>query len=105
MRAGEDMLRPGGTVSGPAMFTLADVGIYIAILGVHGATALEAVTSNLAISFLSRPAPCDLIARVRLLKSGSRLCFGEVALYSDGKPEMVAHATATYVMPPSAAVR
>lgn len=102
MRAGEDMLRPGGTVSGPAMFTLADVGIYIAILGVRGPAALEAVTSNLSISFLARPAPRDLIAHVELLKIGRRLAFGAVALYSDGQAAMVAHATATYAMPEGA---
>lgn len=100
MRANDDMLRPGGTVSGPAMFTLADVAIYIAILGVRGAAALEAVTSNLSISFLARPEPRDLVAHVRLLKTGKRLAFGEVAIYSDGKADMVAHATATYAMPP-----
>lgn len=99
MRASDDMLRPGGTVSGPAMFTLADVAIYIAILGVRGASALQAVTSNLSISFLARPAPRDLVAHVRLLKSGKRLSFGEVEIYSDGQAEMVAHATATYAMP------
>lgn len=99
MRASDDMLRPGGTVSGPAMFTLADVAIYIAILGVRGADALQAVTSNLSISFLARPEPRDLVAEVRILKIGKRLAFGEAAIYSDGKEEMVAHATATYAMP------
>ena len=100
MRAGDHMLRPGGTVSGPAMFTLADVAIYVAILGGKGSAALQAVTSNLSISFLSRPEPRDIIAHVRLLKMGRRLAFGEVAIYSDGTAEMVAHATATYAMPP-----
>lgn len=99
MIAGDDLLRPGGTVSGPAMFTLADVGIYIAILGLRGAAALQAVTSNLSISFLARPAPRDLVAHVKLLKTGKRLAFGEVEIYSDGVAAMVAHATATYAMP------
>ena len=99
MRASDDMLRPGGTVSGPAMFTLADVAIYIAILGIRGAAALDAVTSNLSISFLARPEPRDLVANVRLLKTGKRLAFGEVEIYSVGKADMVAHATATYALP------
>lgn len=99
LRSDPRILRPGGTVSGPAMFTLADVGIYVAILGLKGHDALQAVTSNLSISFLSRPQPRDLIAQVQLLKVGRRLAFGEVAIYSDGFPDMVAHATATYAMP------
>lgn len=101
LKASDDILRPGGTVSGPAIFLLADVATYIAILGTRGAGALEAVTTNLSISFLSRPAPCDLVARVKLLKSGKRLAFSEIEIYSDGRDEMVAHATATYAMPPT----
>lgn len=99
MLAGEHMLRPGGTVSGPAMFMLADVAIYIAILGQRGAAALEAVTTNISLSFLTRPPQADLIAEVRLLKTGRRLAFGEAALFSDGIEAMVAHATATYALP------
>jgi len=99
MPAGDHILWAGGAVSGPSMFTLADVGIYVAILALRGETALQAVTSNLSISFLSRPAPRDLVAHVRLLKTGRRLAFGEVEIYSDGSDDMVAHATATYAMP------
>ncbi len=97
----ERTVRPGGTISGPAMFTLADVGIFIAILGALGPVPL-AVTTNMTINFLRKPAARDMIAEVELLKLGKRLAVGEVALYSEGESAMVAHATATYSIPPGA---
>jgi uncharacterized protein (TIGR00369 family) len=92
-------LRPGGTVSGPTMFALADVGLYVAILGMIGPVAL-AVTTNLAINFLRKPGLSDMIAEVRLLKLGKRLAVGEVHLYSEGSDAPVAQVTATYSIPP-----
>ena len=92
-------LRPGGTIAGPAMFGLADCALYIAILAQIGPVAL-ALTTNLNINFLARPAPADLIADCRLMKLGKRLAVGEVWLRSDGADEPVAHATGTYSIPP-----
>jgi acyl-coenzyme A thioesterase PaaI-like protein len=91
-------LRPGGTISGPAMFAVCDAALFVAILGEIGPVA-HAVTTSASINFLRKPAPADLIARTRLLKLGKRLAVGEVALYSEGESEMVAHATATYSLP------
>jgi uncharacterized protein (TIGR00369 family) len=91
-------LRPGGTISGPAMFGLCDSALYVAILSELGPVA-HAVTTSATINFLRKPAPCDLIAKVKLLKLGKRLAVGEVALYSEGESEMVAHATGTYSIP------
>jgi len=96
------MLRPGGTVSGPMMFKLADFGVYVAILADRGTAALQAVTTNMTMNFLSRPAPGDLIAQVKLLKIGRRLAVAEVALHVSDAPDLVAHATATYALPPPA---
>ncbi|RBP03089.1 uncharacterized protein (TIGR00369 family) [Roseiarcus fermentans] len=93
-----DHLRPGGTISGPAMFTLSDLALYVAILHEIGRVKL-AVTTSLTINFLRKPEPRDLIARVRLMKLGKRLAVGEVALTSEGSDEMVAHATGTYSIP------
>ena len=45
LHVGEKNLRPGGTVSGPSMFSLADVAVYLAILAMIGPQAL-AVTTN-----------------------------------------------------------
>lgn len=93
-------LRPGGTISGPTMMTLADTGLYVAILASIGPVAL-AVTTNLNVNFLKKPPPRDLIAECRLIKLGKRLAVGEVAIWSDGEADdLVAHATGTYSIPP-----
>lgn len=92
-------IRPGGTLSGPSMFTLADLAFYVAVLGALGPVGL-AVTTNLNINFLRKPEPRDLIAECRMLKIGKRLAVGEVTLLSEGSEEPVAHATGTYSIPP-----
>lgn len=93
------VLRPGNTISGPAMMALVDVAMYVALLGAIGWVPL-AVTTNLTINFLRKPAARDVIAKARMLKLGRTLAVGEVALYSDGSDDMVAHATCTYAIPP-----
>jgi len=93
-----DHLRPGGTISGPAMFTLSDLALYVAILHEIGRVKL-AVTTSVSINFLRKPEPRDLLGRSKLMKLGKRLAVGEVALYSEGSQEMVAHATGTYSIP------
>jgi uncharacterized protein (TIGR00369 family) len=95
----ERSLRPGGTISGPTMMGLADFAVYVAILASIGPQPLT-VTTNLNINFLRKPAQRDLIAEARLIKLGKRLAVGDVEIYSDGEGEMVAHATATYSVPP-----
>lgn len=92
-------LRPGGTVSGPTMFMLADTAMYVAVLASIGPQAL-AVTTNMSINFLRKPPPKDLIAECRLLKLGSRLAVGEVMMFTEGDDEVVAHAAGTYSIPP-----
>jgi uncharacterized protein (TIGR00369 family) len=92
-------LRPGGTISGPTLMLLADVTMYVAVLASIGWVPL-AVTTNLNINFLRRPAPGDLIAECHLLKLGKRLAVGQVTIWADGDEEPVAHATSTYSIPP-----
>jgi uncharacterized protein (TIGR00369 family) len=92
-------LRPGGTISGPSMFALADVALYVAILAQIGPVAL-AVTTNMNINFLRRPAALDLVGECRLLKLGKRIAVGEVSLHSPGDPDPVAHAVGSYSIPP-----
>ncbi len=93
-------LRPGGTISGATMMMLADVGMYIAVLASIGWEPL-AVTTNLNINFLKKPAPGSLIAECRLIKLGKRLAVGDVAIRSQADADMVAHATSTYSIPPA----
>jgi uncharacterized protein (TIGR00369 family) len=94
-------LRPGGTVSGPAMFTLVDVAMYLTILAMIGPQAL-AVTTNCSIDFMRKPvAGTDMVARARLHKLGRVLAVGDVMLYSDGQAAPVARAGLTYSIPPT----
>ncbi|MDZ4135241.1 MAG: PaaI family thioesterase [Paracoccaceae bacterium] len=103
LRVAERHLRPGGTVSGPSMFALADVAVYLAILSRIGPVAL-AVTTNCAIDFLRKPAAGrDLIATARLLKLGRVLAVGDVLLHSVGEDAPVARAGLTYAIPPKKA--
>jgi uncharacterized protein (TIGR00369 family) len=95
----ENQTRPGGTISGPTMMALADVSLYVAVLASIGPVAL-AVTTNLNINFLRRPAPRDLISECSLLKLGNRLAVGEVTIFSEGEEAPVAHVTGTYSIPP-----
>ncbi len=96
---GQAELRPGGTVAGPVMMTVADVALYVAILGEIGIVPLT-VTTNLNINFLRKPAATAAIVGVcKLIKLGKSLAVGEVALYSEGSSDMVAHVVGTYSIP------
>jgi uncharacterized protein (TIGR00369 family) len=92
-------LRPGGTIAGTTIMTLADFAPYVAILASIGWVPL-AVTTNLTINFLKKPAQRDLFAEARLIKLGKRLAVAEVGIRSEGEDELVAHATCTYSIPP-----
>ena len=98
-KIGHSELRPGGTVSGPVMMAVADVALYVAILGEIGIVPL-AVTTNLNINFLRKPAEDkDLIGVCQLIKTGKVLVVGDVNLYSEGDDRPVAHAVGTYSIP------
>ena len=99
MKITEDHLRPGGTISGPTMFALADVAAYLVILAHIGKVAL-AVTTNLNINFLAKPPLGDLVAECHLIKLGKRLAVCEVHIKSATNGVLVAQATATYSIPP-----
>jgi uncharacterized protein (TIGR00369 family) len=97
--ASDRHLRPGGTVSGPAMMALADFTMYAVTLSEVGRVPL-AVTTSLNINFLRRPKPGDVVAKGRTLKAGRRLVVLEVDVFSEGVEEPVAHVTGTYSVPP-----
>ena len=99
LKVADRHLRPGGTVSGPTMFALADVSIYLAILSRIGPQEL-AVTTNASIDFMRKPdANTDLIAQCSLLKLGRLLAVGDVLIYSQDKTQPVARASMTYALP------
>ena len=92
-------LRPGGTVAGPVLMSVADVALYVAILGEIGIVPL-AVTTSLNINFLRKPAADKGIVGIcKLIKVGKSLAVGEVSLYSEGASEPVAHVVGTYSIP------
>jgi uncharacterized protein (TIGR00369 family) len=82
------------------MMALADFAMYVAVFSAAGRVPL-AVTTNLNINFLRKPAQADLLAEARLLKHGKRLVVGEVTIRSDGQDDPVAHVTSTYSIPPA----
>ena len=94
----ESDLRPGGTISGPSMFFLADVAFYIVVLASVGKEPL-AVTTNCSINFMRKPNSIDLVADARILKAGRKLIVGDVMLKSDNGSMLVAHASFTYSVP------
>ena len=98
MHISDKHLRPGGTVSGPTMFLLADVSFYLATLSIIGPKSLT-VTTNCSINFLRKPNISDLISETRVLKIGKTLSVGDVLVYSEGIKEPVAHASLTYSIP------
>jgi uncharacterized protein (TIGR00369 family) len=91
--------RPGGTVSGPALMSLADCTAWLAIVGHIGPVPL-AVTTSLHIDFLRKPALIDVVAIGTVLKLGTRLAVVEVAMASDRRDEVIAKAQVTYSIPP-----
>ncbi|SLN35790.1 Thioesterase superfamily protein [Roseovarius albus] len=100
LNVSERHLRPGGTVSGPSIFALADVAVYLAVLAMIGPQGL-AVTTSSSLDFMRKPvAGRDLIAECRLLKLGRVLAVGEVLVFSDGDDRPVARASMTYSIPP-----
>ena len=96
----DSFLRPGGTISGPTMMALGDIALYMAVLSVIGPEPM-AVTTSLNTNFLHFPAAGDLTAKVRVLKSGKRLVYGDVEIFAlAGKPDLcVTHITGTYSIP------
>lgn len=97
---GHDELRPGGTVSGPVLMSIADVALYVSILGEIGMVAM-AVTTSLTANFLRKPAADrNIVGVCKLIKVGRSLVVGEVYLYSEGCEDAVAHVVGTYSLPP-----
>ena len=94
----QDLVRAGGTISGPALMALADTAAYYVTM-VHAGPVPSAATANLDIHFLVRPKPADITAVATMLRLGRRLAVSKVDLLSGD--DLVAHATVTYALPSS----
>lgn len=98
-RYSDRLLRPGGTISGPTLMSLADFAMYVVLLSAIGPIRL-AVTTSLNINFLRKGhRGQDVLAAARLLRLGKRLAVGEVNLLSGSAPDPIAHVTSTYSIP------
>ncbi|WP_246717192.1 PaaI family thioesterase [Oricola nitratireducens] len=95
---GERHLRPGGTVSGPTLFTLADYAAYCVILAHIGLKGLS-VTTSFHINFMRKAEPGPVFCTARLLKLGKRLVVVEISI-ADEKDDLIAHGSCTYSIPP-----
>lgn len=100
LEADERHLRPGGTVSGPALFTLADIGGYACVLSHAGPDALS-VTTNLNINFVRKAEAGTILGHCRILKMGRNLMVFDIDIVAGPDGETVAHATGTYSIPPA----
>ncbi len=96
--AGKTHLRPGGTVSGPALMQLVDMGIYVHLLAIHAQGARLAVTTNLQISFLRKAGEGALLCHVDMIKHGRTLSVFDVRIVEESTDKLIAHSSATYFM-------
>jgi uncharacterized protein (TIGR00369 family) len=90
-------LRPGGLISGPTQFALADLALWFLSFTVVGLAPM-AVTSDMHINFLRPAKGGDLWARAELLRAGKARISGQVRLWVDGAPDKpVSHVVGAYV--------
>lgn len=99
LNATDRHLRPGNTVSGPSLFTLADIGGYVCVLTHAGPEALS-VTTNLNINFMRKAEAGPIDGHCRILKLGKSLMVFEIDMVAGPDGLTVAHATGTYSIPP-----
>jgi uncharacterized protein (TIGR00369 family) len=93
-------LRAGGTYSGPALMALIDVCMYAAVLGSIGDDP-RALTTNVAINFLTRAPARDLVAHCKILNSNADFVVGSIAVHPENdETNVICTSTCTYAIPP-----
>src|SRR5215470_9304481 len=97
IRYNEKLIRAGGTIAGPILFTATDIALYAVVLSLIGPDPM-AVTSQLDLHFLRKPGAADLVAHGTVLRAGRSLVVGEVKIFSEGFAEPVAHAVGSYAV-------
>jgi len=91
-----DSVRPGGLISGPSQFIVADSALWFLSFTILGLAPM-AVTSDLHMTFLRPAAGGDLIAKARLLRAGRTRIVGDVSISVEGGIE-VSHAIGSYAV-------
>ena len=95
--ASPQLLRPGNTVSGPALMGLADMAIWAALLS----TAVgrdNSVTSSMNVNFLSPAGPGPVVAEGRVVKAGRRMIYGDILIFAEGAEKPCVHVTTHWVV-------
>ena len=85
MRAADRHLRPGATVSGPALFSLVDSVAWLMTLA-HLEPGRDALTVSASVQFLRRPTAGTLIGEGRLLRMGRRFSVTDVLVHAGDPP-------------------
>jgi len=90
------LLRPGNTVSGPAIMGLADMAMWAVLLaGSQGED--QSLTANMHVNFLHPCGPGPIIATARLIKGQGRSIFGDILIRATGSGEVAVHVTTAWV--------
>jgi uncharacterized protein (TIGR00369 family) len=98
------LLRPGDTLSGPALMACADTAMAVAIMGDFGELR-NVATVSLTIDFM-RPVPAgDITLGARVRRRGGSLIFTECTFFEPRNRDVAVHATATWAVIHAAAVR
>jgi uncharacterized protein (TIGR00369 family) len=92
-----NLLRPGNTVSGPALMGLADVAMWAALLSTTGGRD-DSVTSTMTVNFLRPAGGGPVLAEARIVKRGKRMLFGEILIRAEGTDDLAAHVTTTWTV-------
>ena len=98
MDVAEASIRPGGLVSGPTQFAMADLALWYAVFGAVGLEAM-ALTSELSIRFVRPAIGRRLQARADLHSVGARNIVGSVTIWTDDQNKPTAVCQGTYVLP------
>ena len=98
-QVGPSSIRPGGYISGPQQFAIADMCMWFAVFGARGFCAM-ALTSELSIRFTRPALGTTLWARVDVNSAGRRSVASTATVWTDDEARPTAVAQGTYVLPP-----
>ena len=96
----DDDIRPGGFVSGPSQFALADCGLWFLSFVGLGRIEPMALTSELSIRFLRPAVGTRIVCRADLEAVSRRSVVGTAHVWVEGAPDKItAAAQGTYAIP------